>query len=109
MFDKIYKFFGMLGLEITFLIGLIGGIINYQSIKHLPLLKKATVLLGGGFAANYGTPLVMDFFSFSPERAFGIAFFVGYIGLKGLENILHERRFIVKKDENYSKDNDAEL
>lgn len=49
--------------------------------------KKALITIPSGvFSANYLTPLVLDGLGMQGEHAsYGIAFLMGYIGLKGTE------------------------
>jgi hypothetical protein len=49
--------------------------------------KKALITIPSGvFSANYLTPLVLDGLGMQSEHAsYGIAFLMGYIGLKGTE------------------------
>lgn len=72
---------------ILFLAGIAGGIAFLTKNPKLTTWQKFTSVLSGGFTANYLTPLVGKWFLLSDDTLYGIAFLLGYGGLKSVEGI----------------------
>lgn len=75
---------------ILFIAGLAGGITFLTKSQGLTRLQKFTSVLSGGFTANYLTPVVADWLNFSDNASGGLAFLLGYGGLKSVEIIFAE-------------------
>jgi uncharacterized membrane protein len=82
------NFFNSLGFDITFIAGIAGGIVSLTKQKDLSFKESLIAVLSGGFTANYLTPLVAEWLNFSEKTLYGIAFLLGYTGLKTVEIIM---------------------
>ena len=70
---------------VLFIAGFVGGLSSVDRKNNLTWLQKATSLLSGGFSANYLTPLIGDWLNLKESSLYGVAFLVGYGGLKFIE------------------------
>lgn len=93
------EFFASLGIQISLLIaGFAGGLVSINKEKKLSLWGKVMVIISGGFIATYITPVFFMLFKFQDERAkYGIAFVIGYMGLKAIELLVS--KFTKKLDD----------
>lgn len=84
------EFFAGIGIQISLLIaGFAGGLVSINKDKKLSIWGKITVIISGGFIATYITPVFFLIFKFEDERAkYGIAFVIGYMGLKAIELVV---------------------
>ena len=84
-----------LGIDmIVFIAGLAGGIAFISKGGKLTRFQKFTTVLSGGFTANYLTPLVAEWLNLSDKALYGIAFLLGYGGLKSVETfwlLMHKK------------------
>ena len=81
--------------------GFSGGFATLIRNKGLNWAEKAAILSSGGLTANYITPLVAEFINVSENSYLGMAFFVGFGGLKFTEKvfeIIHVRIEKKKQD-----------
>ena len=78
-----------IGIDIGLLIsGLFGAILLMS--KNAAVDMRATILsiTGGAASANYMTPILLDLFKLdTPNANYGIAFLLGFLGLKGIEMV----------------------
>ncbi|MFP9114936.1 hypothetical protein ACLI1A_13450 [Flavobacterium sp. RHBU_3] len=82
-FTGLLKYFG---LEAPFIIaGLAGGITFISKNSSLSKWQKFLSVVSGGFAANYLTPIVAEWMDLTDKVLYGIAFLLGYGGLKSIE------------------------
>lgn len=98
------EFLASLGIQISLLVaGFAGGLVSINKDKRLSIWGKVTVIISGGFIATYITPLVFLIFKFEDERAkYGVAFVIGYMGLKAIEMIVERFTEKMKNDEDGS-------
>ena len=81
-------FLANFGIDITLMItGMFGSLlmVSKQSAKNWK-----TALLGiatGTLSANYLTQIAVDLLGLQGKSEYGVAFLLGYFGLKGVENI----------------------
>ena len=90
------KFFGF--DIILFIAGIAGGIAFLTKSPKLTRVQKFTSVLSGGFTANYLTPVVCLWFSIPDSYSNGIAFLLGYGGLKSVESIFMVFSNKIKKE-----------
>jgi len=77
-----------LGIETPFFIaGVSGGIALLSKKTGLSAIQKFVIILSGGASANYLTPLVVDLLGLSDKTVYGIAFLIGYSGMKLVETL----------------------
>jgi hypothetical protein len=80
--------------------GFSGGFATLIKNKALSWSQKTTVLGAGGLSANYVTPLLADFINLSQNSYLGLAFFVGFGGLKLVEKMFEKIEEKINKKEN---------
>ena len=81
---------------VLFVAGVGGGLANLMKASNLTYYQKFITVLVGGFSANYLTPIVGSIMNLNDDTLYGIAFLVGFGGLKSIE-ILFEK-IVNKKD-----------
>lgn len=81
------SFFESIGIEvIIFFAGLAGGVTSLTTKpKDMTRKQQLITVFAGGFAANYLTPLVAEWLNLSDKSLYGIAFLLGYSGMKSIE------------------------
>jgi hypothetical protein len=73
--------------------GLLGSIVTiWRSKKKMNVKEQALSLIAGTLSANYLTPLVISFMDLKDNTQFGVAFVVGFGGLKAVEYV-YEKYF----------------
>ncbi|RZK79345.1 MAG: hypothetical protein EOO85_03925 [Pedobacter sp.] len=70
---------------IVFTAGIAGGIAVLTKSTKLNRFQKFTTVLSGGFTANYLTPVAAHWLTLSDKAIYGVAFLLGYGGLKSVE------------------------
>jgi hypothetical protein len=75
------------GIDVGLLIsGLFGAILLTSKGSAMNLGRTISSLIGGAASANYITPIVVDIAKLdSGHYHYGIAFLLGFLGLKGIE------------------------
>jgi len=97
-FDKLKEF----GIDVGLLVsGLFGAILLTSKDTAMNLTRTVTSLIGGAASANYITPIVVNLAKLdNAHYHYGIAFLLGFLGLRGIEyfskkilpdNIHHEQ------------------
>jgi hypothetical protein len=73
--------------------GLLGSLVTiWRSKKKMNVKEQALSLIAGTLSANYLTPLVISFMDLKDNTQFGVAFVVGFGGLKAVEYV-YEKYF----------------
>ena len=101
--QEILKMLKALGFEIAvFFAGLAGAWVSTNKAKNLTRLERISAVFSGGFIANYLTPMFTEILNTSENTRYGVAFIVGYIGMKSVEYIIDyiHQKFYAKKNEN---------
>ncbi len=97
--DKITEWFENLGIHAALIIaGAFGSLLSLEDRAGLTAWQKITVFLSGGAIANYLTPALINWANVNENVTFGLAFILGFSGLKGLKLI------ILKIKKRYIKD-----
>lgn len=87
--QEVLKWFKAIGFElILFIAGLAGAFVNLSKKESLTLIERITSVICGGLIANYLTPVFINFLDASTSISHGIAFILGYSGLKSVEYII---------------------
>ena len=75
------------GIDVGLLIsGLFGAILLTSKGSAMNLTRTVSSLIGGAASANYITPIVVSVAKLDDNRYhYGIAFLLGFLGLKGIE------------------------
>lgn len=94
------QFLESLGIKsILFIAGIGGGLANLMKASNLTYSQKFITILVGGFSANYLTPVVGSLMNLNDDTLYGVAFLIGFGGLKSIE-ILFEKVINKKKEDN---------
>ena len=73
--------------------GLLGSLVTiWRSKKKMNVKEQALSMIAGTLSANYLTPLVVSFMDLKDNTQFGVAFVVGFGGLKAVEYV-YEKYF----------------
>jgi hypothetical protein len=79
------------GIDIALMItGMFGSLIMVTGKKNVNVKTSIIGVISGTLSANYLTPVVSDMFSLTGRSQFGIAFLLGYFGLKGVEMLIEK-------------------
>jgi len=78
-----------IGIDVGLLIsGLFGAILLMSKNAAEDLRTTILSIIGGAASANYMTPILLDLFNLdTPNANYGIAFLLGFLGLKGIEMV----------------------
>ncbi len=100
------KFLQSIGIELVLLLaGIAGGFVSLTSKpKNMTRMQQIGTVISGGLTANYLTPLVAEWGGFSEQALYGLAFALGYSGMKSLELV-----FKILNTKFHSKDNNQDL
>jgi hypothetical protein len=76
------------GIDVGLLIsGLFGSILLTSKSSAMNLTRTISSLVGGAASANYITPIVVNLAKLDDTHYhYGIAFLLGFLGLKGIEH-----------------------
>jgi dihydroorotate dehydrogenase len=78
--------FTKIGIDIVlFVAGLAGAIVSLTKNNKMNTFERFIVVFSGGLSANYLTPLTAEWFNLSEKTLYGLAFLIGYGGLKTVE------------------------
>lgn len=84
--QEVAQWFKLMGFEIFLMIaGFMGALVNVSRDKNLTIVEKALTVISGGLIANYITPLILDWIKAGESARYGMAFIMGYMGLKSVE------------------------
>jgi len=80
------------GIDIGLLIsGLFGSILLTSKDSAMNLTRTVSSLVGGAASANYITPVVISAANLNDTHYhYGVAFLLGFLGLKGIEYFSHK-------------------
>lgn len=89
-----------IGIEvIVFIAGLAGGITSLTTKpKNMTRSQQFLSVLAGGFTANYLTPLTGHWLNLSDNTLYGVAFLLGYSGLKAVELLMKKLHNNIEKE-----------
>lgn len=71
-----------------FLAGVFGALVSLPKHKHLTFWQSCLTIFSGGFIATYITPIIINVDKVSSSTQCGMAFILGYSGLKSIEWII---------------------
>lgn len=87
--DKVTQFFEDFGIHISLILaGIFGSLLSLEDKQGLNAWERIGVFISGGAIANYMTPLLIDWLNVNDSVRFGMAFILGFSGLKGLKWII---------------------
>lgn len=87
------KFLQEIGIDIAILIaGLSGGLVSLRKDEKLSTKQKILTVLSGGLIATYLTPIFLrlaeKLIGTDTKIEYGLAFVIGYMGLKAIELLI---------------------
>lgn len=89
------------GFEISLIVaGLAGAFVSVSKDKQMTFIEKTVAIISGGLIANYVTPVAIDWVQMGENTKYGVAFLMGYTGLKGVEYLIQKKFHKNKSDEN---------
>lgn len=78
-----------IGIEVpVFMAGSSGAIVFLTKNSKMSKSQQFLIVLSGGLSANYLTPLAGDWFNLDHKVLYGVAFLLGYSGMKSVELII---------------------
>ena len=84
--DEVKQYLVDFGIHLGLLIaGLVGADLSVSINKELSTLQKITVIISGAATANYLAPFIFQYLNIGDNAQFGLAFLIGFSGLKGVE------------------------
>jgi hypothetical protein len=85
-FNGIGVWLKSISIDIALIVaGTFGGMLNLNKESKQTVWQKFIAVASGGACANYITPVFISFLHIGDSTKFGIAFIVGYMGLKSVE------------------------
>lgn len=94
-----------IGINVGLIIsGLFGALLNVRKGAANRISTTIMSIMGGAGSANYLTPLVISLFNIPTDYSYGIAFLLGFIGLRGIELIAHKLIPEIAKDDKVKDD-----
>ena len=82
------EFLEEIGVNIAFVLaGLAGSLVTVSNDATKNLKSSITGIIAGTFSANYLTQVVVEVTGLNGKTEYGLAFILGYIGLKGVEKL----------------------
>lgn len=89
MKESIKQLLEAIGINITLTTaGFIGSLLTVGKKSAENMRATLIGLFSGTVSANYVSPLVVDFIGLDESAQGGIAFLIGLVGLKGVENLI---------------------
>lgn len=87
----IKKLLSEIGLDVTLMLaGLFGSLIMVAKKTNQDLRATALGIISGTLSANYLTQIVVDLAGMEGKNKYGVAFLLGYLGLKGVETLIEK-------------------
>ena len=87
------ELFEKLALNMPLLvIGFVGAIIHTFTHRQQSFARGLLKVVTGTLSANYLTPLMMHLLDINMDAQYGVAFFLGYSGLKTIEMLMDKMK-----------------
>jgi len=85
----IFEALKIIGIEVpVFIAGSSGAIVFLTKNNKMTKMQQFCTVLSGGLSANYLTPLVGEWMNLDNKVLYGVAFILGYSGMKSVELII---------------------
>jgi hypothetical protein len=92
-YENVKQFFKAVGLEAGMIIaGFFGALASVSKDKKMTFIEKFISVVVGIAVSNYLTPIVFDWTNAGENSKYGIAFLLGYTGLKSVEYIIDKTK-----------------
>jgi len=100
-YENIKQFFKAIGFEVSMVLaGFFGALASVSKDKKMSFFEKSVSVVVGMSVSNYMTPIVFDWTNAGENTKYGIAFLLGYSGLKSVEYIIDKFKSKFDKKEN---------
>lgn len=86
----------------TFIAGASGAVVFLTKSKSMTRTQQFLTVLSGGLSANYLTPMVANYLNLDDKVLYGIAFILGYSGMKSVELIINISKSKITKNEDFT-------
>jgi hypothetical protein len=87
----IFEALKIIGIEApVFMAGSSGAIVFLTKNNKMTKMQRFLTVLSGGLSANYVTPLAAYWLNLDNSVLYGVAFLLGYSGMKGVELLIME-------------------
>ncbi len=88
---KIVDWLTSLGIDITLMIaGMFGSLLMISKRSAYNIKASLIGIASGTLAANYLTVVAIEIFELEGRSQYGVAFLLGYFGLKGVETLINK-------------------
>lgn len=80
--------------------GFFGTLLSLEDRAGLNSYEKVTVFISGGAISTYITPIFVEWFRLNDSVKYGVAFMLGFSGLKGMKYLILyiKKKFFKHKD-----------
>lgn len=79
------------GIDIALILaGMFGSLLMISKKSALNIKASFIGIISGTLSANYLTQVAIDLFGLTGRSQYGIAFLLGYFGLKGVETVVEK-------------------
>lgn len=86
---KVLGWLQTIGIDIALILsGMVGSILMASRKNMVSIRDTAISILSGTLSANYLTQVAIDIFDLQGRSQYGVAFLLGYFGLKGVEKFI---------------------
>jgi hypothetical protein len=86
---KVISWLQSIGIDITLMLAGMAGSVMMATKKNMNDIKTTAIsVVSGTLSANYLTQVAVDIFEFEGRSQYGVAFLLGYFGLKGVEKFI---------------------
>lgn len=97
---EVKDFLLTIGIDIAVMIaGLVGALVMISKRSAFNIKTTIFGVLTGMLSANYLTELVTNLFNLTTNSKYGIAFLLGYLGLKGVERVMNNLHKTIKTND----------
>lgn len=88
---KFYDWLTSLGIDITLMLaGMFGSLLMISKKSAYNIKASLIGVASGTLAANYLTIVAIEIFDLEGRSQYGVAFLLGYFGLKGVETLIQK-------------------
>lgn len=88
---KFHDWLTTLGIDITLMLaGMFGSLIMVSKKSAYNIKASLLGVASGTLAANYLTQVAIELFELEGRSQYGVAFLLGYFGLKGVETLFEK-------------------
>ena len=84
-------FLTKIGIDITLMVaGMVGSLVMISNDSARNIRNSVAGIVAGTFSANYLTQIAVEITGLEGKSQYGLAFLLGYFGLKGVEKMFQK-------------------